>query len=262
MRRRCRGPARRAAAGRRRAGGGSGPQRQGEVVGDGHVRPQRVGLEDQAQVPALGWHGGARQPVEEDLVADADGAGVGVFQARHARQGRGLAAAGGPEQGGELPVRDGEVDALQDGGAVEGLREGRVLADYLGPDEQERGEHRGHQEPDQDPRHRAPPVGARDPGGLVQFGAQRHRRRGDRPVRRRQGPYAEGDDQGQNRPRAGRRCSPGGRPGRCCRRPRCSSARRPRSRRGWWRGCRRARGSAGRTPRRSAASWSARCSSR
>lgn len=53
-------------------------QRQCEVVGDGHVWPERVRLEDQAEIAAFGGHRAAPGAVEEDLVADTDGARVGV----------------------------------------------------------------------------------------------------------------------------------------------------------------------------------------
>ena len=91
-------------------------EREAHVVGDGHVRVQRVVLEHHGDVPVL------RRQVRDVAVADADGAAVDVLQPReHAERG-GLAAAGRTDQDEELAVLDVDVEPV-DGGL--GRRPGR-----------------------------------------------------------------------------------------------------------------------------------------
>ena len=86
-------------------------QREAHVVGDGHVRVERVVLEHHGDVPVL------RRQVRDVAVTDADGAGVDVLEPReHAERG-GLAAAGGADEDEELAVLDLDVE-LVDGGLV------------------------------------------------------------------------------------------------------------------------------------------------
>ena len=95
---------------------GDPPQLQpvGHVVLDGLVRPERVGLEDQAEVALLGRDHLADGRVEEDLVVERDAALVGVIEAGDGPQQGGLPRAGGAEQRHHLAARDVEGDAPQD----------------------------------------------------------------------------------------------------------------------------------------------------
>ena len=84
-------------------------QREAHVVGDGHVRVERVVLEHHRDVAVLGGE------VRDVAVADADGARRDVLEAgEHAQRG-GLAAAGGADEDEELAVLDVEVERV-DGG--------------------------------------------------------------------------------------------------------------------------------------------------
>src|SRR5665648_795053 len=81
-------------------------QGEAHVVGDGHVRVQRVVLEHHRDVPVLGLD------VGDVAVADQDAAGVDVLQACEHPQGGGLAAAGRPDEDEELAVLDVQVERL------------------------------------------------------------------------------------------------------------------------------------------------------
>ena len=75
------------------------------VVGDGHVRVQRVVLEHHRDVAVLG------RDVGDVAVTDEDLAAVDLLEPREHPQGRGLAASRGPDENHELAVADLEVDA-------------------------------------------------------------------------------------------------------------------------------------------------------
>ena len=90
-------------------------QRVADVLGDRHVRVERVGLEDHRHVAVL------RQHVGDVALADQHAAGGDGFEAGDHAQRRGLAAAGGAEQHEELAVGDGEVEALDHLDGAEGL---------------------------------------------------------------------------------------------------------------------------------------------
>ena len=87
-------------------------QREAHVVGDGHVRVQRVVLEHHRDVAVL------RRHVGDVAVADEDVARVDVLEAREHAQRRGLAAARGADEDEELAVLDLEVEGV-DRGAVD-----------------------------------------------------------------------------------------------------------------------------------------------
>ena len=87
-------------------------QPEGEVVVDGHVRVERVVLEDHRDVAVLRLH------VVHDLVADAQRALADVLEPRHHPQGGRLAAAGRADEDHELAVLDGEVEVGHCAGAV------------------------------------------------------------------------------------------------------------------------------------------------
>ncbi len=86
-------------------------EREAHVVGDRHVRVERVVLEHHGDVPVLG------RQVGDVAVPDADGAAVDVLQPREHAQRGGLAAAGGADEDEEFAVLDGDVE-LVDGGLV------------------------------------------------------------------------------------------------------------------------------------------------
>ena len=85
-------------------------QREAHVVGDRHVRVERVVLEHHRDVAVLG------RQVGDVAVADADRAAVDVLEAGEHPQRGGLAAAGRADEDEELAVADLEVE-LVDGGA-------------------------------------------------------------------------------------------------------------------------------------------------
>ena len=83
---------------------------EGDVGLDGHVWPERVGLEDHAGVAFLGRGAGDVSVVEEDAAGGwCDEAGD------HAEE-RGLAAAGGAEEEEERAGGDGEGDVVNGDG--------------------------------------------------------------------------------------------------------------------------------------------------
>jgi hypothetical protein len=85
-----------------------------EVVVDGHVRVERVALEDHRHVAVL------RRQVVDDAVADLDLARADLLQAGEHPQRRRLPATGRPDEHHELPVGDLEIEV------VDGLRSVRV----------------------------------------------------------------------------------------------------------------------------------------
>jgi len=77
-----------------------------EVVVHGHVRVERVALEDHRDVAIL------RRQVVDDPIADADLAAADLLEAGEHAQGGGLAAAGGADEHHQLPVPDLEVEVV------------------------------------------------------------------------------------------------------------------------------------------------------
>jgi hypothetical protein len=71
-------------------------QRIGDVGEDRHVGPDRVGLEDHADLAALGRHEEAGRGVAHHAIADDDASGVVLLEPGHHPQRRCLAAAGRP----------------------------------------------------------------------------------------------------------------------------------------------------------------------
>ena len=92
-------------------------QREGDVLGDVHMRPQRIGLEHHADVAFLRRQRPAG--TADDGVAELHDAAVGHLESGHQPQQRGLAAAGRPEQREELAVGDVEAHALDGAGLAE-----------------------------------------------------------------------------------------------------------------------------------------------
>ncbi len=96
-------------------------EREAHVVGDGHVRVERVVLEHHRDVPVLG------RQVRDVAVADADSAAVDVLQAgQHAQRG-GLAAAGRADEDEELAVLDLQLELVDGGLVAAGVQPGRLV---------------------------------------------------------------------------------------------------------------------------------------
>src|SRR6476661_9666591 len=83
-----------------------------DVLEDGHVRPDRVGLEDHGNAALLARHVAALPRRIHRLAGQHDAAAGGLLEAGDRAQGRGLAAAGRAKQGEKLAARDAEADAV------------------------------------------------------------------------------------------------------------------------------------------------------
>ncbi len=83
-------------------------QREADIAAHGHMRIERVGLEDHGQSAP-----GGRFPGDVDAV-DLDRAAADILQPGDEAQQRGLAAAGGADEDDEFAVIDVEVDAGND----------------------------------------------------------------------------------------------------------------------------------------------------
>src|SRR5262249_19436927 len=97
-------------------------QRKRDVLGNVHMRPQRIGLDHHADPALLRGQRPARPA--DHLGRELDRALVRRLEARHQPQQSGLAAAGRPEQGEKLAVDDGKTDLLHRACRVESLRHG------------------------------------------------------------------------------------------------------------------------------------------
>src|SRR3989304_2398440 len=89
----------------------------GHVGGHGHVGPERVVLEDHADLALVGG-----QPVHH-AVAEADLAGIGLRETRQQPEQGGLAAARGAEQREQLAVGHDEIGMVDGGDGAEALDE-------------------------------------------------------------------------------------------------------------------------------------------
>ena len=90
-------------------------KRKGHVVGDRHMRVERVILEHHGDVALF------RRHIVHHALADPDLARRDFLEARdHAQQG-GLAAARGADERDEFPVEDLDIDAVNDLGRTVGL---------------------------------------------------------------------------------------------------------------------------------------------
>ena len=101
-----------------RSAGALHAEAEGDVLGDRHMREDRMVLEHHGDVPF------ARGEVRHLPFADEDAAAAGPFEACDDAQKRGLAASGGTEQHQEFLVADGERYVLEDGDGAEGLANG------------------------------------------------------------------------------------------------------------------------------------------
>src|SRR5215468_923290 len=87
-------------------------QAVGNIAGNGHVRPHRIGLKHHRHAALLGRYIAAGTGIEHGLAGDADTAGGRLLQAGDGAQGCGLATTGGPKQGHMLSTTDLEADAV------------------------------------------------------------------------------------------------------------------------------------------------------
>ena len=88
------------------------PQRVGDVLEDVVVRPDRIGLEHDADLPLMCRHGSSGGGVMDDVPGDLDPSAAGVFEPGNAAQRRCLAAARRAEQGVALPLGHREADRI------------------------------------------------------------------------------------------------------------------------------------------------------
>ena len=91
------------------------PEAVADILEDGHVREEGVGLEHHGDVAV-----GGRQ-VGDVALADVDAAGCRQLQSGDHPERRRLAATGGAEEGDEVALLDGEADLLDRHGLAEGL---------------------------------------------------------------------------------------------------------------------------------------------
>jgi hypothetical protein len=82
-------------------------QAEGDIAGDGHVRPQRIALEHHADVARPGRKLGDVAPTDQDA------SGRRRAEAGDQAQQRGLAGTGRPQEGEELARRDGERHVVE-----------------------------------------------------------------------------------------------------------------------------------------------------
>ena len=87
-------------------------EREGDVVGDGHMRVERVALEDHRDLAGAGGKPGHDPAADQDIAA-----GRRFEPADHPQQRR-LAAPRGTEQDEELAIRAGQVDPVDGGDPV------------------------------------------------------------------------------------------------------------------------------------------------
>ena len=85
---------------------------EGDVLVDGHVRPEGVVLEEEAHLALVGGDVYALLAVEHHAVADGDASAGGGLETGYHAQRSGLAAAGGPEQRDKGVVVDDEVQIV------------------------------------------------------------------------------------------------------------------------------------------------------
>ena len=85
---------------------------ESDVVINGHVGPEGVVLEKEADLALVGGDVDSEVAVENDLIADGDAAAGGSFQTCYHSQGGGLSAAGGTEQSNESVIFYNEVKVI------------------------------------------------------------------------------------------------------------------------------------------------------
>ena len=85
---------------------------EGDVLVDRHVGPERIVLEQEADLALVGRDVDAEVAVEDDLVADRDAARRRGLQTRDHAERRGLAAAGRTEQRDERVIFNGKIQVF------------------------------------------------------------------------------------------------------------------------------------------------------
>ena len=85
---------------------------EGDVLVDRHVGPERIVLEQEADLALVGRDVDTEVAVEDDLVADRDAARRRGLQTRDHAERRGLAAAGGAEQRDERVILNGKIQVF------------------------------------------------------------------------------------------------------------------------------------------------------
>src|SRR5215208_2001336 len=90
-------------------------QRIADVLADGHVRPERIRLEDHPDVPFVGRDVDPARSVEDGAVAEGDLALFRRLETGDATQRRRLAASTRPEQDEELTLVDLEIEVVDSG---------------------------------------------------------------------------------------------------------------------------------------------------
>ena len=85
-----------------------------DVRGDGHVGPQRIGLEDEPKVPSFGRYVDCGGCVKHDRRTNGDPAGIGTLKTTGDTEQGGFPTAGGAEQGNDFALMECDRYALQD----------------------------------------------------------------------------------------------------------------------------------------------------
>ncbi len=96
-------------------------QRVSDVFAHRHVGPQRVGLEDHADVALVGRNVDPGRRIEDGVVLERDRPALGCLEAGDAAERGRLPATAGAEQDEEFTVLDVEVELIDDGVGPEGL---------------------------------------------------------------------------------------------------------------------------------------------
>src|SRR5262249_8223322 len=88
-------------------------QYQADIFGDGHVRPDRVGLKHHADFPLLRREVTSRTGRKDGFVVESDASRIGLLQSRDAAHQRGLPRTAGSQQNKELLFANLKIDAVQ-----------------------------------------------------------------------------------------------------------------------------------------------------
>ena len=94
-----------------------GPQSEGDILLDPHMRKERIVLHHHADIAVIGCE------VGDVAVADHDAAARGAYKARHGAQRRRLSRTGRADQGDDLARIDGQVQRVENGKAIIGNRD-------------------------------------------------------------------------------------------------------------------------------------------
>ncbi len=95
------------------------PQTVTDILGHGHMRPERIVLKDDTDLPLFGRHATAN--MRNAAVTNVDFTAIDIFKSRDHAKKRGLAAARGSEDGNKLAILHIERHAGQGLKLIEGL---------------------------------------------------------------------------------------------------------------------------------------------